>query len=218
MQGVHKTEYDVILKQLEQLPCLQMPRFVFVSSKLVSHIELHAFSDGNEKAYVCVVYLRVVCVNEVDIKYLAAKAKIALRRRPSIPRLELLGAYLISQLVDTVRKTMEDELGHSNIKTFYLVDSIVALCWIANNKLWKPYVQNRVSKILSLSSRGDWYQCRGKLNRADMPSRVKSNLHSLWWEGPRYLKLPITEWPQHKPEESPSYVVSEERKSEVRPM
>ena len=194
-------------------------RVLFLSVATLCHTSNCTHSLMQVKRHMLVLFTsRVVYVTEVDIKCLAAKAKITLPRRASIPRLELLGACLISQLVDTVRKTMEDELGHSNIKAFYWVDSIVTLWWIANNKVWKPYVQNRVSKILSLSSRGDWYLCLGTLNSADLASWDRSNLHSLWWEDPRFSKLPITEWPQHKPEEIPSYVVSEERKSEVRPM
>ena len=169
-----------------------------------------------KKAYASVVYLRTIYdTGEVDLKFLAAKAKIAHLKSQSIPRLELLGACLMSQLVDTVRKTLQDELSHPNITTFYWVDSIAVLCWITNNKVWRPYVQNRVNSILSLSSKDDWYYCPGKLNPADLPSRGKPNLSSLWWEGPRFLKLPQSEWPQHKTEQLPPCVLSEERKSEV---
>ena len=216
LTGINKTKYETILRQIEQLQCLEMPRFVFDSRKTVSRVELQAFSDASEKAYASVVYLRTIYdTGEVDLKFLAAKAKIAPLKRQSIPRLELLGACLMSQLVDTVRKTLQDELSHPNITTFYWVDSIAVLCWITNNKVWRPYVQNRVNSILSLSSKDDWYHCPGKLNPADLPSRGKPNLSSLWWEGPRFLKLPQSEWPQHKTEQLPPCVLSEERKSEV---
>lgn len=167
-----------------------MPRFVFDENHTVSHIELHAFSDASEKAYACVVYLRIVYVTgEVALKFLAAKAKVAPLKRQSIPRLELLGACLMSQLVDTIRTILQDELRHSNITTFYWVDSSAVLCWIINNKVWKPYVQNRVTSILSLSARG-----------------------------PKFLQMPSNEWPQQVTEDLPFCALSEERKAKSQPL
>ena len=48
---------------------------------------------------------------------------------------------------------------------------MTALCWIKNERTWKPYVQNRVEKIRQLSHWDTWRHCPGDLNPADIPSR-----------------------------------------------
>eukprot|EP00795_Rhopilema_esculentum_P009997 gene9997-18624_t len=47
-----------------------------VEGNTVEKMEIHAFSDASEKAYACVVYLRIMYTSgEVDVKFIASKAK-----------------------------------------------------------------------------------------------------------------------------------------------
>ena len=77
---------------------------------------------------------------------------------------------------------------------------MATLCWIKNVRVWKQYVQHRVSEIHSLTSRENWRHCPGKLNPADMPSRGVSAKqladNSVWWNGPEFLYRRESEWPQ----------------------
>ena len=50
-------------------------------------VELHGFADASEKAYAAIVYLRVVYeTGKTKIKFVAAKAKVCLITKQSIPR------------------------------------------------------------------------------------------------------------------------------------
>ncbi|GFU52249.1 uncharacterized protein TNCV_3052701 [Trichonephila clavipes] len=54
-----------------------------------------------------------------------------------------------------------------------------------------------VSKKLTNPS--EWRHISGSLNPADLPSigcNIENLSRSRWWEGPKWLKLPSTDWPQ----------------------
>jgi len=46
----------------------------------------------------------------------------------TIPRLELMSARILAQLMETVKKALESQLEISRVK--YWLDSKTALCWI----------------------------------------------------------------------------------------
>ena len=87
----------------------------------------------------------------------------------SIPRLELLGATLLGQLVHSTQQASQSVLQIE--VTFLCTDSFTTLCWIKNAETWKPYVQHWISRIRELTNKADWNYCPGKLNPADVPSR-----------------------------------------------
>ncbi|XP_072389476.1 uncharacterized protein [Diabrotica undecimpunctata] len=79
-------------------------------------------------------------------------------------------------------------------------DSQVALSWIHTDpsKL-QVFVANRVAKIQALSNMFTWNYVNSSSNPADiasrgiMPEKLISN--TLWWNGPTFLQLPQSEWP-----------------------
>jgi hypothetical protein len=56
-----------------------------------------------------------------------------------------------------------------------------------------------VEEILKLTSKEEWRFCPGKLNPADIPSRGSKEQElvesKVWWNGPKFLYNPETEWP-----------------------
>ena len=98
----------------------------------------------------------------------------------------------------TVYSVLQKEVQEP-IDAFYWVDSMATLCWIKNDKPWKQFVRHRVSEILKLSSRDNWYHCPGPQNPADLPSRGNFApllaANPFWWEGPEFLKLTPDKWP-----------------------
>ena len=131
---------------------------------------------------------------EVNIKFVAAKGKVCPVIEQSIPRLELLGAQLLARLVSTVKGVFAEELEGTPINTFHWVDSVAALCWIKNNKVWKQFVHHRVSDILSELQGKRWFYCPGTQNPADLPSRgmygPTIKRHSFRWEVPGFPTYP----------------------------
>ena len=201
LEGPERKKFDQLILELEGLEGIQIDRCLFQKGKTIERIELHGFSDASEKAHGCVVYLRIVYkTGEVEVRFLAAKSKVNPIKKQSIPRLELLGACLLANLVNTVRQILQEELKDKNVELYYWVDSMSTLCWIKNPKPWTQYVRNRVSEIRKLSDRERWLFCPGQVNPADMPSRgiygknLATNL--FWWEGPEFLKLDQSEWPR----------------------
>ena len=95
--------------------------------------QLHGFSDASEQAIAAVAYLRTVYeAGDVDVRLIASKTKVAPLKKQSIPRLELMGAYILSQLVDTACNAFK--LLPFEVEVYYWVDSFTTLCWIKNHR------------------------------------------------------------------------------------
>ena len=111
--------------------------------------------------------------------------------KQTIPRLELLGALSLAQLVVKFKSLIAEV--H---KTIYWTDSMTALCWIKNQRIWKQYVQHQVDEIRSLTPKETWRHCPSHLNPADLPlcgltAKVLVTCKT-WWKGPQFLYLPET--------------------------
>ena len=95
--------------------------------------QLHGFSDASEQAIAAIAYLRTVYeAGDVDVRLIASKTKAAPFKKQSIPRLELMGAYIFFKLVDTVRNAFN--LLPFEVDVYYWVDSFTTLCWIKNHR------------------------------------------------------------------------------------
>ena len=90
---------------------------------------------------------------------LASKSTVAPLKSLTIPRLELMSARILAQLMDSVGKALEYQLK-VNGRTFWL-DSKTALYWIRNKGEWKPFVRHRVNEILRLTNKAEWGHCPG---------------------------------------------------------
>ena len=123
---------------------------------------------------------------EIETRFVAPKTKIAPVNRQSIPCLKLLGALILARLTIVVKPSIQ-----SITKCFFWIDSMTALYWIRNNKVWKQYVNHQVEEIRRLTIRSDWRYCPGISNPADLPSCdiTASELVSseLWWKGFQFL-------------------------------
>ena len=195
LQGDALNLWTSTIKELESLNTVRIPRCYFDQALHPIETQLHAFSDASDKAYAAVIYTRTTYENgKVQVRFVASKTRVAPVKTQTIPRLELLGATILARLVNTVKKSLSE-----NIRIFYWVDSLTVLCWIKHDKVWKQYVSNRVEEIKLLTNREDWRHCPGLVNPADIPSRGLSGSElatsKLWWNGPPFLLLPESEWP-----------------------
>ena len=151
---------------------------------------LCGFCDASTRAYAAVVYLMVKTDTQTAVRFVVSKTIVAPLQAQTIPRLELLSAFLLAKLIVTVADSLRPSLPQLRIRCY--TDSLVALYWIRGiNKEWKVFVQNRVSEIRWNVHPSLWSHCPGKSNPADLPSRgltaLEMTVNKLWREGPGWL-------------------------------
>ena len=177
---------------LNSLKEVSVPRqYLHISwSDILAGLELHAFGDASLKGYGACVYIRHTDSNgQFKSTLVRSCARVAPLERKTLPRLELLGALITSQLLQSVMKDL-----HLPPDTNYTCwsDSMVALGWIRSNpNRWKQWVANRVATIQSLTNPERWKHVAGVENPADLVTRgvtaEKLVESKLWWHGPSVL-------------------------------
>ncbi|XP_046808364.1 uncharacterized protein LOC124420197 [Lucilia cuprina] len=96
-----EAEWQKFATSYHEVNDFQIPRWVNYIPN--STVELHVFSDASEKAYAGVIYARVARPNgEIYTHLLTAKTKVAPIKSISLPRLELCGAVLATDLLKSV--------------------------------------------------------------------------------------------------------------------
>ncbi len=154
---------DLLRLQEYEIPHCYKPVTVQASA-----FQLHGFSDASERAYAAVVYFRCVL---------------------TIPRLELSGALLLSELLRKIAQilTVKSEDIHA------YTDSTVVLGWLRSPpETWGVFIANRVQKIIEQIPAAQWEYVNTKLNPADLASRgVRTDeflANELWKFSPGFLK------------------------------
>lgn len=183
--------------QLPLLNAVSLPRRIIPS---FSDLQFHGFCDASERGYCAVIYCRATVANQpVVVRLCCAKSKVAPLRKRSIPRLELMAAVLLSELMSSVAISLEGIHRVDNI--FAWSDSSVALTWIKScPSRWKTFVANRVTEIQDNIPPDCWRHVSTNDNPADHGSRglLPADLVpcEAWWSGPTWLSLSQEDWPQ----------------------
>lgn len=185
-----QAQWDKIKAELVLLKDIKLNRWIGTTT---DHAELHGFCDASEKAYSCVIYNVVKGSNgQQSATLIAAKTRVTpLSEKISLPRLELCGALLLSQLIDKTTKSLKDSTKH--ITVYLWCDSKVVLAWLQGGpSKWEKYVANRVGKILQVAPANNWRYVKSEDNPADCASRGlpprKLVDFDLWWQGPPFLQ------------------------------
>ena len=195
-----KVDWDTPLKEesvarhrqwREELPILRdihLPRCYYNQGERVL-VELHGFADASTLAYAAVVYARAVYGDgTVSSRLVVAKTKVAPLKTVSIPRLELCGAVLLSELLVATSRALKVPKEHLH----GWIDSTAALGWLRNcPSRYKTYVANRIALAADNVDPGIWQHVSTNDNPADCASRGLSadelKHHHLWWHGPPWL-------------------------------
>ena len=185
-------EWSSLLVDLKEAGPISIPRSYThrVEGVPVSYT-LYGFCDASTRAYAAVVYLVIETDVYREVKFIVSKTRVAPLQAQTIPRLELLSAFLLSKLVLSVKDSLDSTLPRLSIQCY--TDSQVALYWIrGTTKEWKPFVNNRVSEIRRRVHPDCWSHCSGALNPADLPSRGLTSLElsvsQLWRRGPEWMQ------------------------------
>ena len=95
LEGTMLAKRNHLFDEFSSLAKLNIPRCYFVREKKPVCRQLHGFGDASEQAIAAVVYLRTVYeAGDVDVRLIASKTKVVPLNKESIPRLELMGAYI----------------------------------------------------------------------------------------------------------------------------
>ncbi|CAB4024702.1 Hypothetical predicted protein [Paramuricea clavata] len=97
---------------------------------------------------------------------IAAKSCVPPIKATTIPRLELMGAVLSTQVVKSITQIL------SVATVTFWTDSTNVLFWVLNqSRSFKPFVANRVGEIQRTTDPTQWRHVPGKLNPSDLPTR-----------------------------------------------
>ncbi|UYV68389.1 hypothetical protein LAZ67_5004188 [Cordylochernes scorpioides] len=186
--------------QIPELLSVRIPRWVMRDG--FEQASLHVFCDASQDAYATCIYLRTVKNEEVNVQLIASKARVAPKKKLTIPRLELMSCLIGSRLTKQVMKIISESIAIPETNIWFWTDSSTALRWIQNEKPWATFVRNRVNEICSISKKENWHHVSGVNNPADLPSRgssVKKLIEHKWWEGPSFLLGEEASWNQFDP-------------------
>ncbi|XP_047992231.1 uncharacterized protein LOC125230960 isoform X1 [Leguminivora glycinivorella] len=191
-----ESQWDQFVKYLPDISQIEIPRRALCDDYV--NVQLHAFSDASMKAYAACVYLRTVSNSgDVSVHLLVAKGKLApLRQRLSIPKLELCGSLLATQLMKKVVNSLRLKVD----SLYFHCDSTIVLGWLKTcKKQLKQFVHNRVNEITNTFDPSAWHYVPTDMNPADIGSRglnasqLKDS--TLWWQGPHFLHQRDIQWP-----------------------
>ncbi|XP_072398151.1 uncharacterized protein [Diabrotica undecimpunctata] len=188
------TEWNLFLQTLPHLSNLKIPRLLQNSSNVTS-TQIHGFSDASLSAYDACVYLRTSHENGfISCNLISSQSRVSPEKVVTLPRLELLGVLLLSNLVTKILSVLipsQSQINSVNLWT----DSEIVLAWINSHpSRWSTFVANRVTQIQELTSNHTWRHVRSKDNPADILSRGATPLQLLdcdfWFNGPQFLSDP----------------------------
>jgi hypothetical protein len=166
----------------------------------------HFFCDASGLGYAAMCYIQVTRPDgSRQANLLCSKARVAPLKTVSIPKLELAGAVLATQLYQALKPTLK------TMEVQFWTDSTNVLHWIKQeSRKYSVYVANRIATIQTVTDPGIWNHIEGERNPADIPSRgstledLKDN--QFYWYGPDFLNDPEAEMPKqtvHKIEDDP---------------
>ena len=170
-----------------KIPNIEIER-CYTKNKEIKEILLAGFCDASKIGYAACIYLCAKYTDESrSVKMIAAKTRVAPLTNQSIPRLELLGALILSRLMKTVKRALQQFTTITS--EVYLTDSQVVLTWIkTTDKKYKQFVENRVVEIRQNSNVEDWEYIQRKENIGDLASRgcylITLECTGKWFDGP----------------------------------
>lgn len=183
--------------EMSHVSDLKVPRAVIDSfaNKENATFEIHGFCDASEVAYAAAIYITSIHHGFFDSVLLTSKTRVAPLKKISLPKLELCGALLLSELYEVVKPVL-NLVG----KVYFWTDSTITLRWVTQSPhKWKPFVATRATKIQEATMDGKWGHVRSEQNPADLATRGMSPMELrksfLWWNGPKFLKRSNEPWP-----------------------
>ena len=121
-------EWRSLVADLKEAGPISIPRsYVCRIKGTPSSYTLCGFCDASTQAYAAVIYLVMESEINTEMKFLVSKTRVAplQTQTQTIPRLELLSAFLLSKLVTSVMEALFPNLPQVSLRCY--TDSQVAL-------------------------------------------------------------------------------------------
>ena len=202
-------KWEKWLKELAEHKMITFSRCLLAYPKEdIISIQLHGFADSSVKACCAAIYLVITQTSGTYAKLLTAKSRVA-KPNMSVPRLELIGAQMLTKLIQNVKSALSEEIH----ETRGWLDSQTVLCWLQNKGEYKQFVRTRIDQILEAEDI-KWNYCPTQDNPADLGTRGTTSTelqeNQTWWNGPEWL-TDEDKWPE-QPEYLENATDQEERR------
>ncbi|XP_062537796.1 uncharacterized protein LOC134206123 [Armigeres subalbatus] len=185
------------LVETRKLNEIRFSRYYYPAVSSFSNVELHAFCDASDKAFACVVYMVHRSQGKVHVALVYAKSRVAPLKSQTVPRLELQGCVLASQMVSVLQTEMMVDIT----RVYFWTDSKICLSWLKTGQILPVYVGARVMRIKENGHGTDlWRWVPSQLNVADLATKCSKfgNMHE-WLRGPDFLHRDSMYWPTEEP-------------------
>ena len=144
---------------------------------------MHGFADAIGYGVGAEVYAVVKQESWTTQRHAAAKTRLA-KQGLTIPRLELISAHMVTNLLVNVKVALE---GMPVTGLNGWLDSTVALFWINGSGQYIQFVENRVQKIRA-QSEITWRHVPTQQSPADLTRRGGDvEFRELWWHGLEWM-------------------------------
>ncbi|XP_063955361.1 uncharacterized protein LOC135154088 [Lytechinus pictus] len=204
-------EWDKLFNEMKALNDVRFPRSL-TPSQSVGVPMLVVFCDASEEAFGTCVYIRwKLTDDEYDVRFIAAKSRVAPLKKLTLPRLELQAAVMATRLYTAIKEELTLELDSA----VFMTDSMIVLGWIRSKaRAYKPFVSARVGEIQTNSNPSWWRHVPGDQNPADDISRgiPPEKLTEIWENGPEFLYWHDNRWPSTEETPDSREVEKEKRK------
>ena len=177
------------MEDFVHLKDFRLPRCTEVKNPIWK--KLVGFCDASGKGIAVCVY--VVSSDGIKTESHLIKANTQLpkeRLQSNIPRLELIGATMLSLVMSELRKSYP-EVPSEHIH--YFTDSEIVLCWIYSGAIHSDtFIAKHVDGIRNLTDIKQWRHVSSGENPADIPSRgcylAKLKDMPKWKHGPGFIR------------------------------
>ncbi len=192
-----QSEWNNVVETFQTIPKFSQSRFLGKNLQTTKN-NIVVFVDASSTAYAASVYIRIEDNQngdpDVTTQLLFAKSRLA-PKGVTLPRLELLAIVIGVRAAHFVK----NQLQVPTQSTILFSDSECALQWLTSRKPLSVFVENRIKEIKSYQAVTFRYVTSHD-NPADCASRgiacTELLKHSLWWNGPLWLRTPQEEWPK----------------------
>ncbi|XP_061432402.1 uncharacterized protein LOC133358195 isoform X1 [Lethenteron reissneri] len=184
-----RQEWETWRNSLRALEQLQIPRsYTPTSLSVTQRKKLHVFADASMMPVAAVAYLKTTSTEGIQhVEFILGKAKLAPQPDHTIPRLELCGAVLATEVAELILDEFDVKL---DAVKFYM-ESKVVLGYINNQtRRFYTYISNRVGRIRRSTQPEQWNYVPTDRNPADFATRsVPAFLlnQTIWLTGPAFL-------------------------------